>query len=310
MEETGVVVYYDDKKPFNNKNKELIIFDLYDTIAYSKKAKPYIEKNEWIPSRSYLRETVNKLTSYVAVAFYHPNNNIEFKVKLVEEIGEMFNKRIVYFIFYGKLEECVSVFHKTITEQFEQMGVKNFSRTIMVSSDGNPDIYPSRPSKWRCGDYPKFYDNWNSNSRKKAIFMDPEDFLPFIEISIPEEQELVIMVGQQGSGKSTTSLKLADKGYQIVNRKPNFIKLIRGAFNQKKSVVFDATNPKVSDRKTLIELANNFQIPCRIFWCSRSGWYDNELRENKIPDIALNIYSRDFQIPSIEEGVKEVFIVN
>lgn len=154
-------------------------------------------------------------------------------------------------------------------------------------------------------------------------FMVPDDLFPRPDIVVPDHVELVIMVGQQGAGKSTIARKLRDEhGYTIVARDKKSLRKIEELLKSGKSVVFDATNPSRESRKPFIALAQSLEIPVRVFWITRSGRTFNALRRGRlldtgaadpdhnkpVPDIALRTYTREFERPSTDEGVQEVVL--
>ena len=88
----------------------------------------------------------------------------------------------------------------------------------------------------------------------------------------------------------------------------NYIKIIRNFLSQGYSVYFDATNPSISKREELINLAQEYKISARIFWFSRNGRRDNNLRISPVPEIAYRVYSKNFETPSENEGCKVIRI--
>ena len=152
------------------------------------------------------------------------------------------------------------------------------------------------------------------NPRKLWRFFTPDQILPLqIKLTYPATQELIIMVGQPGSGKSTIArsilgLDVVEPRYVIISKdkltKAKYLQLLRQTLQSGRSVIFDATNPSKEDRRLVIEIAENLNIPVRILWSARTGHYLNELRtgSDKVPSIALNTYSSRFEVPTPTEG--------
>ncbi len=132
-----------------------------------------------------------------------------------------------------------------------------------------------------------------------------------------DEQEIVIMMGYPGSGKSTfcarnfpSHIIIAGDEYKttkkMINAAKEHIKL-------KKSIVFDATNPSKAKRAEYIEFAklNNLPIRCVFINTSLSeSLIQNNKRDKPVPKIVYNIYKSKFESPDISEGFKEVIVID
>ncbi|AYV86190.1 MAG: PNK3P-domain-containing protein [Solumvirus sp.] len=139
----------------------------------------------------------------------------------------------------------------------------------------------------------------------KVPFYKPSEIYPQQPWYTPSgKQELLIMVGNQGSGKSTNAKRYEEKGYSIIARNgKKHTNEIVNLLKSGKSVIFDATNPSKENRAELITLATqNGAVPI-ILWCSRDGRYDNELRtgKDKVPKIVYSRYQSSFEEPSSTE---------
>ena len=127
-------------------------------------------------------------------------------------------------------------------------------------------------------------------------------------------QEIVILTGYQGSGKSTVSnLVFNNDRYVILHRddiRPpkqveKMVKMATAALQSGKSVVFDATNPSKSSRKTFIDLAQAMGIPSRCVYVSTSletSMRRNKSREKPVPAVALYTFRKAFERPTPDEG--------
>ena len=164
---------------------------------------------------------------------------------------------------------------------------------------GPNDPYP--PYQWGSTDL-------NFAKSINAIFHRPIEIFPHIIPDINDKQELIIMVGNPGSGKTTLAIKFADNAdYVIINQDilKTFAKVIREAkiaWSQKKSVIIDATNPSIERRTKLIKEIAESKNSVRIFWCIRNGRPFNKLRSKVVPEIAYIKYSYLFQKPTNEEA--------
>ena len=137
-------------------------------------------------------------------------------------------------------------------------------------------------------------------------YYDPMEIFPNVDWNDLEFENpaLVIMVGQQGSGKTYFSRWLEEnKDFEYTNRENRkYKKTITEWLSNKKNVVFDATNPTMANRQELIQISEEMSSHPYIVWSSRPGRRLNSLREKKIPEIALNTYTSKFQAPDLDEG--------
>lgn len=141
------------------------------------------------------------------------------------------------------------------------------------------------------------------------------------------KNEMIIMVGIQGSGKSTfanRNIKSMNK-YKIISRDvvgtiSKCIKKCESYMKKEYSTIIDNTNPKVLDRKQFIDIGKkyNYHITCVVMKM------DNELAKHNtcyrhyitngdkqmIPDIAFNIYKKNYVEPQISEGIDTINIIN
>jgi DNA 3'-phosphatase len=115
----------------------------------------------------------------------------------------------------------------------------------------------------------------------------------------PSHKWLVVMVGNQGSGKSGLASAIVDAnlGWQCVesdvfkSRKTAILKAV-DSFLGGASVVADATHAGSSGRKELYALAKKHGALVRVVWVARDGRAFNKLRDKPIPAIAYSMYSK------------------
>ena len=130
---------------------------------------------------------------------------------------------------------------------------------------------------------------------------------------------LVILMGIQGSGKSTFYQRFLSKDYVRVNLDTLKTRhreqlLVEECLNSGKSYAVDNTNPTVDDRRRYIEPAKvagyrvvGYFMESRLKECIAR----NELREGKarVPAKAIAATSNKLQMPSYEEGFDELYYV-
>jgi predicted kinase len=133
---------------------------------------------------------------------------------------------------------------------------------------------------------------------------------------------LIILVGQQGSGKSTVAKQFSDKGWVIIDemyinnakRKDRYSNSLQELINNigckgvgSKGVVIDAPNPKESDRKFLIDMALKASKKYIVGWVTRPGYYFNINTSVSAPVNVLESYVQDLETPLLKEnGVRMV----
>jgi len=137
-----------------------------------------------------------------------------------------------------------------------------------------------------------------------------------------KQQEMILMVGMQASGKSHFVKKyLVPNGYERINRdtlktQEKCLAAAQAALKNGGKVVIDNTNPDPKSRAKYIALAREFNIPCRCFWMTtprKLADHLNVFRENvtggkvpRIPDIAYNVYQKNFKDPDLDEGFAQI----
>lgn len=150
----------------------------------------------------------------------------------------------------------------------------------------------------------------------QLTFYTPMEIFPEQPAPSPStDQELILTVGNQGSGKTTFSTQFATDNPQyvvvsqdVVGKKPDVLAATVRLLQSGKSVIVDRTNPSPSDRLEFINLAG--QTPVRVWWFARDGRPFNALRPKPVPDIAYNIYSKLFSEPCTSEGLASVHRLN
>ena len=148
-----------------------------------------------------------------------------------------------------------------------------------------------------------------------ATFVRPLDLFPSIPPVTPASlpatatatataaaQELVLLVGNPGSGKSSTGRAFAAAGYihveqDVVGTKAAVKRAVTAGLAAGKSVVVDATHGSQVNRDPYIALAAEKRVPLRIVWHIRDGRSFNALREKPVPEVAYAVYSKHFVPP-------------
>lgn len=148
-------------------------------------------------------------------------------------------------------------------------------------------------------------------------------FEPSTAKLVAGHQEIVVMVGYPGSGKSYfTVQELEGKGgYTRVNRdtlktKEKCVKVADEALGNGKSVVIDNTNPDVDSRADYLFLAKKHKVPARCFVMQTTfdeAMHNNMFREvitngenAHVPTMVYHMFKKKFVEPTVQEGFSEV----
>ena len=133
-----------------------------------------------------------------------------------------------------------------------------------------------------------------------ATFVRPCDLFPSAPAVFPAgAQELILLMGNPGSGKSTIGRDLEIKGYIHVEQDTMASKAVTkraviAGLATGHSVVVDATHGSFTNREPYLSLG----VPVRIIWCIRDGRPFNALREKPVPEVAYAVYSKHFVRPA------------
>ena len=133
-----------------------------------------------------------------------------------------------------------------------------------------------------------------------ATFMRPLDLFSAVSPVEPaSKQEVILLMGNPGSGKSSAAKKLAESGYihieqDTMKSKAATKAAVCSALKTGSSVVVDATHGSATNREPYTTLG----VPYRILWFIRDGRSFNSLREKPVPEVAYAVYSKHFVPPS------------
>ena len=136
---------------------------------------------------------------------------------------------------------------------------------------------------------------------------------------IAMEKTLVIMIGLQGSGKSTFYAKFLAEDFVRVNLdtlKTRYQEklLVESCLAEGKSFAVDNTNPTRADRQRYIPDARaagyrviGYFMDAKVEECA----IRNAQREGKarVPDVAITSTARRMEIPTMDEGFDEIHFV-
>ena len=144
------------------------------------------------------------------------------------------------------------------------------------------------------------------------------------KLNVPH-QEVVLMVGVQGSGKSYfAETNFGKAGYVIVSNdrtggKEKSLNLMKKCLGDGKSVVIDNTHVNPEAREKYVDMASKFKIPCRCFVMATTlGQVKHNIVYREIidkehihiGDPLINGYLKNYKEPTMEEGFNEIVKVN
>ena len=143
------------------------------------------------------------------------------------------------------------------------------------------------------------------------------------------KQEVIMMVGIQGSGKSTVArewLSKAGPGYVVLSNdalggRDKTLAALRTNLEANNSCVLDNTHVDVESRKKFLEIAGKFKVPVRAFVMTTSfehAKHNNIFREitdtskehSKIGEPLMHSFRSKYQEPKVEEGFTEIVKIN
>lgn len=141
-----------------------------------------------------------------------------------------------------------------------------------------------------------------------------------ISFTFPTYQELILMVGYPGSGKTTFTTNLFADNYVVIHGddyksdKKKMYNAMMNELNKGKSVVIDATHSTIESRAYYLNAVNSLGIKARAVHITtdfnKSVQRNNNRQDSKkVPIIAMYKYRKSFELPTVEEGFVEVISV-
>jgi bifunctional polynucleotide phosphatase/kinase len=146
-----------------------------------------------------------------------------------------------------------------------------------------------------------------------------QEIVEIPKLKLSESQQVIIMVGYPGSGKSTIAKSICeDERFVIVQgdvhkTSPKMIKAALPCVKEGKSIVFDATNSSSKKRSEYLAFAkkHNMSVTCiHVSTSLETSYARNKLRDAdaQVPKIAYSVYTKHFENPSSDEGFDVVVL--
>jgi bifunctional polynucleotide phosphatase/kinase len=171
--------------------------------------------------------------------------------------------------------------------------------------------------------------DWSDSDKKFAENIDikkiysPDDLFSIkndkkLIIKEFDKQEIIVLVGYPGSGKTTIANTFDNKRYMTINgdifkNSKNMIKESEKYIKSNYSIIFDATNPSIEKRKEYIDFAKSKNIPIRCINVETdiaTSMFRNNKRDKVIPKITYYVFRKKYIKPTIEEGFYNVIDIS
>jgi bifunctional polynucleotide phosphatase/kinase len=286
------------------KNTNYAIFDFDWTLVKPKDNRKFPTNIEdWKYLRNSVKHTLQKykLTHHIVIVTNQTKLWKVDQIKLVIEDLELTNDSTIIIGFTTRKPDT-SLFLKAFPNFLEN----NNENTFFVGDAAG-----------RVGDFSDSDKQFATNLKIK--FMLPEEIFPLdtiesnININIPQEKEVIIMIGYPGSGKTTICKDIFEKhNYHIVSGDilKTSSKMIKDAIKHiNNSIVFDSTAGTKEKRQEFIQFAKKYNLPVRAIWIQTPMDISMERNKqralitgSKIPDVVYYVYRKNFEEPIEEEG--------
>ena len=231
------------------------------------------------------------------------NQSKSWKCDQIKVVASQLNIPLFIVIANDKVE------YKPNTIMFDKLFENN-----TVNKDGSLFVGDALGRKIDFADSDKiFADNIGIQVLPPERVFEMPNTLNLANIHAFPSQEIIIMVGFPGSGKSTISEHLC-KNVNYVHisgdvyvTSTKMIKAAKEHVRKNKSIIFDATNSSTKKRSEYIEFAQKYNIPIRCIHVrtplDMSFKYNRtRIDKNQVPKIAYSVYSKYFVQPSESEG--------
>jgi bifunctional polynucleotide phosphatase/kinase len=324
---------YGETNKFKFKNK-IASFDLDNTLIVTKSGKTFpIDENDWKFRFNNIKTKLHELKDSCIIII---SNQAGISTK--KEDPERWMKKIENISKELKIEMCVfcSTGHNIYRKPYPSFFTKIFVHDIDFENSFFCGDSAGRQYDYRDTDY-KFALNCKLPFKTPELFFEnktcviPKIIYPNTkEIKnkkikfVPNQKEMIIMVGYPASGKSYISKYIHENfNYEIINQdelktKAKCIKMATKLLLINKSLIIDSTNPDKKSRKEWIDLAKKYNYNIRLIKITTSlelSKHNNLYRflknEQKIiPDIVYRIFTSKYENPDISEGINEIITMN
>lgn len=288
--------------------KKVAGFD-YDHTIVKPKSKSTFSKDvdDWMFLRENVKDKIQEFYKKGYAILIFTNQSREFKKEQIKIVLDSLEVPYQAFIGQNELVRKPNPFYFEYYNHEKKVDMKNSFYVGDALGRENDWSDVDKVFAERCG----------------LTYYSPEEIFPFpkkqeTELTVIQDQELVIMVGYPSSGKTTYTDKHFKKDNYVIlhgdvlKTESKIVKALKSELDQGKSVVIDATNPSKNKRKVFIDIAKERGLYVRVVHVATSieeSMEQNSKREQKVPKIVLYVYRKKFEEPSKSEGVDEVIEV-
>jgi bifunctional polynucleotide phosphatase/kinase len=322
------------------KTLKYACFDLDNTLITTKSGKKFpIDENDWIFK---YENVIKKLKNYVK----HHYNIIVLtnQAGLKKKVDGVKNWKIKIENIFSELDIPINLYASLEKDRYRKPFPTFWDMISTEETNYEKSFY--------CGDMCGRETDFGDTDLKFAMnckleFFIPENIFDNCENVYPKvhyitlirqnrdlqkfvayKREIVIMVGIQGSGKSSyinnEIMKKHSKIYKIISKDIDGTtkkccdkceKYISNNF----SIIIDNTNPSKGDRKCYIDIAKkyNYNVRCIVMridekYAKHNTCYRHYITRGErkmIPDIAFNVFKKKFEEPNKSEGINELITI-
>lgn len=308
FEQPTLLAYFPDLSKVPNEGY-VMATDLWETLIRAKNGSGYSkEPDSWLWYSDQTPAFLNKMNSDSWAVVIFSNS---FKVKADERI--LIKQRCIQMMSFLNFEPMF--FISLTDDKYSKPNTGMFELFLETKIKVNPASFYMgdknlETKKSSTSADIKFAQNVGLTFYTPEEILPPQpDFIPCSTSPTHPCKELVILMGPVGTGKSTLTNKLRNKGYVVADRAAKrkaekYQTIIPLALSQGKSVVFDATNPAVSDRAELINMAKTYGAEPIILYFTRNGNLSNSLRPEPVGSMGIARYTKLFEEPTPSEGAR------
>lgn len=289
------------------KGERFAIFDFDNTLVTTKNGSPFAkDRYDWTYRFSNVPLKLNNLYKQGYNVAIRTDQTKAFKIEMIKDV--IADLKIPIFTIIG------------ISPQYKKPDV-SLAAAYLPNVEFSKSFY--------VGDAAGRKEDWSNVDLEFALslgldFKTPEEYFsstprkqpsPVIEKIKPDthvqKDEIVIMVGIPGSGKSTIAKSMLPLGYEIISGDTaktwqKMIAALKKSYEGgKRRFVIDATNVTPEHRKRYIDFGDSVGLPSKCIYVDtpvKVALARNELRDKKVPPVAIHILNKKLIVPSESEG--------
>jgi bifunctional polynucleotide phosphatase/kinase len=300
---------------FRNK---MVAFDYDWTLVSTINGRPFSkDKDDWQWLYSSIPEKLKKIyeTDYMIVIF--TNQSKLWKHQQIINVIKTLDIPVYVVIATNK------IMHKPNIELFTEFLKFANIDNIILDKDNSCFVGDALGRKYDFSDSDKiFAKNIGINyfSPEKYFKENKKQLKLTVDLFISSYPEIIIMMGFPGSGKTSIAKKICENDKyinierDIYNTVPKMLKIADKFILEGKSIIFNATNSSIKNRKMFIDFAKkhiNYKIKCiHVNTSLLESQKRNKMREEEaqVPLIAYSVYNKYFEEPSVLEGFELIVI--